>query len=119
ADPLGFGYGPTFIGFRRIKAALELGDVDDAIRLLSTVVPERDPFRDTQAFYWRVAGRGLTLAGGPVDEAARAYLRAEALLPVRLYRDVRHREMLRELLTRAPDNVELRQLASRASLDQR
>ncbi|MGQ0778658.1 MAG: hypothetical protein ACT4NY_30310, partial [Pseudonocardiales bacterium] len=60
----------------------------------------------------------LTLAGGPVDEAVRAYLRAEALLPVALYRDIRPREMLRELLTRAPDNEQLQQLASRASLDQ-
>ncbi|MGH3924861.1 MAG: hypothetical protein ACRDTT_18700, partial [Pseudonocardiaceae bacterium] len=118
ADPLGFGYGPTFVGFRRIVAALELGDVDDADRVLRTVQPERDPFRVNQAFYWRVTGQALTLAGGPVDEALRAYLRAEALLPVKLYREPLHREKLRELLTRAPDNEQLQQLASRASLDQ-
>ncbi|MGH3937804.1 MAG: helix-turn-helix domain-containing protein [Pseudonocardiaceae bacterium] len=119
ADPLGFGFGPTFVGFSRIRAALELGDVDDAVRLLRTVQPERDPFRVSQAFYWRVTGRTLTLAGGPVDEAVRAYLRAEALLPVTLYRQPIHREKLRELLTRAPDNEQLQQLAQRASLDQR
>ncbi|MGQ0775725.1 MAG: hypothetical protein ACT4NY_15125, partial [Pseudonocardiales bacterium] len=118
ADPLGFGYGPTFVGFRRVRARLELGEVDDAVRSLRTVAPERDPFWDSQAFYWRVTGRALTLAGGPVDEALRAYLRAEALLPVKLYREPTHREMLRELLTRAPDNEQLQQLASRASLDQ-
>ncbi|MGQ0777789.1 MAG: helix-turn-helix domain-containing protein [Pseudonocardiales bacterium] len=119
AAPLGFGFGPTFVSFRRIKAALELGDVDDAVRLLRTTQPERDPFRANQAFYWRITGRTLALAGGPVDEAVRAYLRAEALLPVKLYRELRHREMLRELLSRAPDNEQLQQLASRANLDQR
>jgi len=119
ADPLGFGFGPTFIGFSRVRAALELGDVDDAVRLLRTVQPERDPFRASQAFYWRITGRTLTLAGGPVDEAVSAYLRAEALLPVKLYREPLHREKLRELLSRAPDNEQLQQLAIRASLDQR
>ncbi|MGH3930514.1 MAG: helix-turn-helix domain-containing protein [Pseudonocardiaceae bacterium] len=119
ADPLGFGYGPTFVGFSRIRVALELGDVEGAVRSLRTVQPERDPFRDTQAFYWRVAGRALTLAGGPVDEALRAYLRAEALLPMALYRGIKPRERLRELLTRAPDNEQLQQLAKRANLDQR
>ncbi|MGH3938501.1 MAG: helix-turn-helix domain-containing protein [Pseudonocardiaceae bacterium] len=118
ADPLGFGFGPTFVSFRRIKAALELGDVDEAVRLLRVVQPERDPFRVNQAFYWRVTGQALTLAGGAVDEAVRAYLRAEALLPVKLYREPLHREKLRELLTRAPDNEQLQQLATRASLDQ-
>lgn len=73
AGPLGFGYGPTFVGFRHVRVALELGDVDEAVRSLRAVQPERDPFRDTQAFYWRVAGRALTLAGGPVDEVVRAY----------------------------------------------
>ncbi|MGH3938842.1 MAG: helix-turn-helix domain-containing protein [Pseudonocardiaceae bacterium] len=116
ADPLGFGYGPTFVGFRWIKARLELGEVDDAVQSLRTVQPERDPFRDSQAFYWRITGRALALAGGSVDEALGAYLRAEALLPVKLYRDPLHREMLRELLSRAPDNEQLQQLANRAGL---
>lgn len=57
--------------------------------------------------------------GGPVDDAIRAHLKAEAFLPVKLYRNLRTREVLRNLLTRAPDNEQLQQLAKRASLDQR
>ncbi|MGH3912975.1 MAG: helix-turn-helix domain-containing protein [Pseudonocardiaceae bacterium] len=119
ADPYGFGFGPTTVGFWRIRAALELGDVDDAVRSVHTVHPERAPFRTGQAFYWTNTGRALALADGPVDEAVRAHLRAEAFLPVTLYRNLITREVLRELLTRAPGNEDLRQLASRASLDQR
>jgi hypothetical protein len=90
ADPLGYGFGPTNVAFRRITAALELGDVDDAVRSVRAVRPELNPFRSDQAFYWREAGRALALAGGS-----------------------------RELRTRAPDNEQLQQLATRAGLDQR
>ena len=55
----------------------------------------------------------------PVEEAVRAYLKAEAFEPVKLYRNLRSREVLRELLNRTPDNEELQQLAARAGLDQR
>lgn len=119
ADPYGFGFGPTNVGFGRIKAALEIGDVDDALRSVRAVRPEHNPFRASQAFYWRETGRALVSAGESVDEAVRAHLRAEALLPVKLYRDMRIREELRHLLTRAPDNQQLQQLAKRAYLDQR
>ena len=54
-----------------------------------------------------------------VDEALRAFLRTEALLPVKLYREPIYREKLRELLSRAPDNEQLQRLAKRADLDQR
>jgi len=101
ADPLGYGYGPTFVGFRRVHAALERGDVDDAVSSLSAVQPERDPFRECQAFYWRVTARALASAGGSVDDAVRACRRAEALLPVTVYRNLRMREALRDLVTRA------------------
>ncbi|MGH3942595.1 MAG: helix-turn-helix domain-containing protein [Pseudonocardiaceae bacterium] len=119
ADPYGFSYGSMCVGFRRISVAMELGDVDDAIRSVRAVRPERSPFRADEAFYWREAGRALAHAGGPVAEPVRAYLRAEALLPVKLYRNLKTREVLRELLTRAPDNEQLQQLAKRASLEQR
>ncbi|MGQ0776732.1 MAG: hypothetical protein ACT4NY_20300 [Pseudonocardiales bacterium] len=118
-DPYGFGFGPTSVGIRRIGAALELGDVDDAVRSLRSVRPERHPARTVQALYWRETGRALAAEGGPVEEPVRAYLRAEALSPVKLYRNLRSREVLRELLTRAPDNEKLQQLANRAELDQR
>lgn len=118
-DRYGFYFGPTNVDIRRIGAALELGDIDGAVRSLHPVGPERHPSRSVQAMYWRYAGRTLASAGGPVQEPVRAYLRAEALNPVKLYRNLTAREVLRELLTRAPDNEQLQQLATRASLDQR
>lgn len=119
-DRYGFhGVTPTMVGFDRISTALELGDVDEAIRWVRTVRPEPHPSRSGQAFYWRSAGRALAYAGGPVEEPVHAFLRAEALMPVKLYRDLRTREVMRELLTRAPGNEQLQQLATRASLDQR
>jgi hypothetical protein len=118
-DRYGFGFEPTSVGIRRIGAALELGDVDGAVRSVHPVHPERHPAQSVQALYWREAGRALAAGGGPVQEPVRAYLRAEALNPVKLYRNLRSREVLRELLTRAPDNEQLQQLGQRASLDQR
>jgi transcriptional regulator with XRE-family HTH domain len=118
-DPYGFFFGPTNLGIRRIGAALELGDVDEAMRSVLAVRPEEHPARVTQACFWRQAGRASAYAGGPVQEPVRAFLRAEALNPVRLYRDLRSREVLRELRTRAPDDEQLQRLADRASLDQR
>ncbi|MGH3914037.1 MAG: helix-turn-helix domain-containing protein [Pseudonocardiaceae bacterium] len=118
-DRYGFYFGPTNVDTRRIGAALELGDVDEAARSVHAARPERHPARSVQALYWRYAGRTLAAAGGPVEEPVRAYLRAEALNPVKLYRNLTSREVLRELLTRAPDNEQLQQLANRAELDQR
>ena len=89
------------------------------MRSVRVIRPEQNPARSGQALYWREAGRVLALYGGSVEEPVRAYLRAEALNPVKLYRELRSREALRELLTRAPDNEQLQQLAQRASLDQR
>ena len=120
SDRYGFhGVTSTMVGFDRISTALELGDVDEALRWVRAVHPERHPSRSGQAFYWRTAGRVLAYAGGSVEEPVHAFLRSEALLPVKLYRDLRTREVLRELRTRAPDNEQLQQLATRASLDQR
>jgi transcriptional regulator with XRE-family HTH domain len=118
-DRYGFCFGPTSVGIQRIATALELGDVDGAVRSVYPVRPERDPARSVQALYWREAGRALASEGGPVEEPVRAFLRAEALNPVKLYRNLRSREVLRELLTRAPDNEQLQQLGQRAGLDQR
>ncbi|MGH3915627.1 MAG: helix-turn-helix domain-containing protein [Pseudonocardiaceae bacterium] len=118
-DPYGYNFGLASLDNGRIKAVLELGDVDEAVRLVHAARPERHPAQSVQAHFWRHAGWALASAGGSVEEPVRAYLRAEALNPVKLYRDLRHREVLREMLTRAPDNEQLQQLATRASLDQR
>ncbi|HEU0128182.1 MAG TPA: hypothetical protein VFQ48_06205, partial [Pseudonocardiaceae bacterium] len=44
-DPYGFSFGPTTVGIRRIGAALELGDVDEAMRSVRVIRPEQNPAR--------------------------------------------------------------------------
>jgi transcriptional regulator with XRE-family HTH domain len=61
ADPLGFGFGPTSVGFRRVRLALEAREPDRAVSIAEGLHPERDPFPASRVYHW--VGTGVRWPG--------------------------------------------------------
>ncbi|MGH3824931.1 MAG: helix-turn-helix domain-containing protein [Pseudonocardiaceae bacterium] len=119
ADPLGFGFGPTNVGFRRVRLALEGGEPDRAVRIAEGLHPERNPFPASRVYHWVGYGRALTRLRGRQNDAVRALRRAESIHPHRVQRDPFVRDALAKLVTRARHDAvgeELRGMARRAGL---
>jgi len=100
ADPLGFGFGPTNVEFRRVRLALEAGEPDRAVRIAEGLHPEQNPFPSHRVYHWVGYGRALARLRGRHDDAVRALRRAETIHPHRVQRDPMVREALSQLLTR-------------------
>ncbi len=77
ADPLGFEFGPTNVGFRRVRLVLEAGEPDRAVSIAEGLHPERNPFPTNRAFHWVGYGRALAQLRGRRDDAVRALRRAD------------------------------------------
>ena len=120
ADPLGFGFGPTNVGFRRVRLALEAHEPDRAVSIAEGLHPEQNPFPASRVYHWVGYGRALARLRGRHDDAVRVLRRAEAIHPHRVQRDPMVREVLGGLLTRtrrdSPAGRELRRMAYRAGL---
>ncbi len=118
-DPLGFEFGPTNVGFRRVHLALEAGEPDRAVGIAEGLHPERNPFPANRTYYWVGYGRALAQLRGRRDDAVRALRRAETVNPVRVRRDPFVRDTIAVLLPGARRDAagqELRDMASRAGL---
>ncbi|MGH3822325.1 MAG: XRE family transcriptional regulator, partial [Pseudonocardiaceae bacterium] len=119
-DPLGFGeFGPTWVGFRRVRLALDAGEPDRAVGIAEELHPERHPFPYGRAFHWVGYGRALTQLRGRRDDAVRALRRAETMNPVRVRRNPFVRDTIAVLLPGARGDAigqELRDMASRVGL---
>ncbi|MEO7194518.1 MAG: helix-turn-helix transcriptional regulator [Pseudonocardiaceae bacterium] len=121
-DPLGFGeFGPTWVGFRRTRLALDVGEPDRAVSIAQGLQPERHPFPYGHASHWVEYGRALAQLRGRRDDAVRALRRAEAMNPVRFRRQPSVRDTIAVLLTGARRDAvgqELRGMARRAGLSE-
>lgn len=118
-DPLGFEFGPTNVGFRRVRLALESGEPDRAVSIAEGLHPERNPFPTNRVFHWVGYGRALARLWGRRDDAVRALRRAETIYPLRVRRDPFVRDTIAVLLPGARRDAagqELRDMASRAGL---
>ena len=51
ADPLGFGFGPRDIRFRRVRLALEAHEPHHAVGIAEGLHPEQNPFPASQAYH--------------------------------------------------------------------
>ncbi len=119
ADPLGFEFGPTNVGFRRVRLALEAGEPDRAVRIAEGLHPERNPFPTNRTYHWVGYGRALARLRGRRDDAVRALRRAETIYPLRVRRDPFVRDTIAVLLPGARRDAvgrELRGMAYRAGL---
>lgn len=115
-NPFEFAFGPTHVGWQRMKFALEVGEPDRAVGVAQEVRPERHPFVTCQAAYWTDLSRALASVPRRREEAVRALLTAEELFPMRMYRNPIARETVSDLLGRARREAggrELRGLAYR------
>jgi DNA-binding XRE family transcriptional regulator len=118
-DPLGFEIGPTNVGFRRVRLALEAGEADRAVSIAEGLHPERNPFPTNRTYHWVGYGRALAQLRGRRDDAVRALRRAETIYPLRVRRDPFVRDTIAVLLSGARRDAvgqELRGMASRAGL---
>ncbi len=120
ADPLGFGFGPTNVGFRRVHLALEAHEPDRAVSIAEGLHPEQNPFPASRVYHWVGYGRALARLRRRHDDAVRALRRAETIHPHRVQRDPFVHEVIGSLLTRtrrdSPAGRELRRMAYRAGL---
>ncbi|MGH3841482.1 MAG: helix-turn-helix domain-containing protein [Pseudonocardiaceae bacterium] len=120
ADPLGFGFGPTNIGFRRVRLALEAHEPDRAVSIAEGLHPEQSPFPASRVYHWVGYGRALARLRRRQEDAVWVLRRAEAIHPHRVQRDPMVRETLAGLLIRtrrdSPAGQELRRMAYRAGL---
>ncbi|MGH3874113.1 MAG: helix-turn-helix domain-containing protein [Pseudonocardiaceae bacterium] len=117
-DPLGFEFGPTWVGFRRVRLALDAGEPDRAVSIAEGLHPERNPFPYARAFHWVGYGRALAQLRGRRADAVRALRRAETMNPVRVRRNPFVRDTIAVLLPGARGAIgqELRDMASRCGL---
>ncbi len=97
-DPLGFEFGPTNVGFRRVRLTLEAGEPDRAVSIAGGLHPERNPFPTNRTYHWVGYGRALAQLRGRHDDAVRALHRAETTYPLRVQRDPLVRDTLAVLL---------------------
>jgi transcriptional regulator with XRE-family HTH domain len=120
SDPLGFEFGPTNVGFRRVRLTLEAGDPDRAVGIAEGLHPERNPFPTNRTYHWVGYGRALARLRGRHDDAVRALRRAETIYPLRVQRDPFVRDTLAVLLRKSrrssATDRELRGMAHRAGL---
>src|SRR5262249_51640452 len=86
-DPLGFEFGPTNVGFRRVHLALEAGEPDRAVSIAEGLNPDRNPFPCNRVYHLVGYGRALAQLRGRRDDAVRALRRAETIYPVRVRRN--------------------------------
>lgn len=115
ADPLGFGFGPANVGFRRVRLALEDGDAERAARIAEQLDWRSVPFPASHVYHLVGHGRALARLRGRAVDAVRALRAAEQIYPHRVQRDPMVREALAHLLTRVPrDTVAARELRSMA-----
>ncbi|MGH3870433.1 MAG: helix-turn-helix domain-containing protein [Pseudonocardiaceae bacterium] len=115
----GLGFGPTNVVLWRMEALLEAGDHELVTALAHELNPDVHPYLSRQSSYWRDYGRALARVKGRHHDAVIALRRAERIHPHRVQRDPFAREVLAELLTRAPRGTlgrELRGMAYRAGL---
>jgi transcriptional regulator with XRE-family HTH domain len=118
-DSLGFIHTPDEVGLHQMCLALEAGEPDQAVSTARDVHPERHPFQTARADYWMHYGRALARLRGRRDDAVRALRTAEDILPVRVRRDPRVRDVIATLLLgtrRDAIGMELRGMAHRAGL---
>jgi transcriptional regulator with XRE-family HTH domain len=119
ADPLGFGFGQTDVGFRRVRLALEANEPDHAVRIAETLHPEQNPFPASRVYHWVGYGRALARLRGRHDDAVRVLRRAETIHPHRVQRDPMVRDVIAQLAARSRRDAvgrELRGMAYRAGL---
>lgn len=115
----GLGFGPIKVGLYRMAGLLEIGDNERAVGVAESLTPEAHVNLSGQAAYWADYGRALARMRGRQQDAVMALRRAELISPHRIQRGPAVREVLAELLARAPrDDVgrELRGMAYRAGL---
>jgi transcriptional regulator with XRE-family HTH domain len=116
----GLGFGPQDVGQWRMRALLETGDHELAVRVAEGLRPETHLLRSRQADYWVTYGRSLARLQGRHEDAAKALRRAEVISPHHVLRNPLTRELLGELVVRArrdsPAGQELRRMAYRAGL---
>jgi hypothetical protein len=98
-DPLGLEFGPTNVGFRRVRLALEAGEPDRAVSIAEELHPDQNPFPYNRPYYWVGYGRALARLRGRHDDAVMALHRAEAIYPLLVRRDPFVRDTL-AVLTR-------------------
>lgn len=119
SDPLGFGFGPTNVDFRRARVALEAGEPDLAVRIAEKVNFKQNPFPLHHLYHFIGYGRALAQLRGRENDAIMALRRAELIHPHRVHRDLMVRNVITQLLARSRRvavNRELRGMAYRAGL---
>jgi hypothetical protein len=116
----GLGFGPQEVGQWRVRALLETGDHESAVRFAEGLRPETHLLRTRQAAYWVTYGRALARLRGRHEDAAKAFRRAELISPHHVLRDPITRDVIAGLLARlrrdSPIGRELRGMAYRAGL---
>ncbi len=118
-DPLGFEFGPTNVGFRRVHLALEACEPDRAVSIAEGLHPEQNPFPANRAYYWVGYGRALARLRGRRDHAVRALGRAETINPLPVRRNPFVRDTIAVLLRHSQRDAvgrELRGMADRVGL---
>ncbi len=98
-------FGPTNLALWRMKTAVEAGEGGKVERIARTVNLEAIPSTARRVMYWRDLGVGLGMQRGREDDAVRALLRAERLVPGKLRLDPLARETVGHMLTRARANA--------------
>ncbi|MGH3980111.1 MAG: XRE family transcriptional regulator, partial [Pseudonocardiaceae bacterium] len=99
--------------------ALEAGEPDRAVSIARGVQPQRHPFVSRQAAYWVDFGRAAARLRERHDDAVRAFLTAEDLFPIGVYRNPFARDAIAGLVERSRQDAigrDLRRLAWRADL---
>lgn len=119
-DPLGFGFGPTNVAFRRVRIVLEAGDPERAVSIAREVNPMDNPFPASRAYHWVGYGRALAQLREHHGEAVQVLRMAENVHPHRVLRDPFVRDALAGLLRQSrrgsSTDQELRGMARRAGL---
>ncbi|MGH4020727.1 MAG: XRE family transcriptional regulator, partial [Pseudonocardiaceae bacterium] len=86
----------------RMSQALEAGEPDRAVSIARGVQPQRHPFVSRQAAYWVDFGRAAAARlRERHDDAVRAFLTAEDLFPMGVYRNPFAREAIAGLVERS------------------
>lgn len=98
-------FGPTNLALWRMKAAVEVGEGGRVEQIARTVNLDAIPSMARRVMYWRDLGIGLGMLRGREDDAVRALLRAERLVPGKLRLDPLARDTVGHMLSRARANA--------------